>query len=217
MKRAVIRTGIAAALAATTLTATAGRFVGSSHDFSIGQLPGLREKCVVCHIPNRVNPIVPLWTSIGAATPAYPVYANGETPQAIQQPGMVSKVCLSCHDGALATDAFSNRSAASGTNSFFSRDLAHGHPIGLPYGASAAMVDPSVFDPTVRLVTIGTGDHVKSGSVLKMMLVDGFVECSSCHDPHNNYTVPAPLGAASNKLLKIQIFGSKICIACHDK
>ena len=69
----------------------------------------------------------------------------------------------------------------------------------------------SLFDPRAKTVTIGTGEQSKSGSIESVLLFDGKVECLSCHDAHNTFTV-GPL-----RLLKNPADGRAICLSCHVK
>jgi predicted CXXCH cytochrome family protein len=46
-----------------------------------------------------------------------------------------------------------------------------------------------------------------------MLLYGGKMECDSCHDVHNTFTV----GGLGSGLVKVDPSGSKICLACHNK
>lgn len=124
-------------------------------------------------------------------------------------------------------------------------DLSDDHPISIPYGAGgAASTDAdgpwSTFsDPDFKTIQkdtlngqpiwwVDTADGGGAGTREKKDLplytrnegtIQPFVECGSCHDPHNagsQQTNPAlPLSVA---FLRTDDNGaSKICVACHDK
>ncbi|MBF0135901.1 MAG: hypothetical protein HQL65_06650, partial [Magnetococcales bacterium] len=44
-------------------------------------------------------------------------------------------------------------------------------------------------------------------------VVQPFVECASCHDPHNDSTS----GAAQVAFLRRDNSSSQVCLACHNK
>ncbi|HXG57533.1 MAG TPA: cytochrome c3 family protein [Thermoanaerobaculia bacterium] len=46
------------------------------------------------------------------------------------------------------------------------------------------------------------------GSIESDLLVDGRIECTSCHNPHATET---------RSMLRIDNTGSRLCLACHDK
>ena len=208
---------LATMLLALAVPCAAGTLEGSPHDFSRRAWAPQGQLCVLCHTPVRVGGGVlaaPLWSRPGEA--GYRVYASPTLDAVPGQPGSLSKVCLSCHDGSVAVDSFGEM-APRGPVVAASRDLTGSHPIGLQYGRDLAHRDRSLFDPSLRLVTIGSGGKQKSGHVEGTLLYDGRLECSSCHDPHNIYTVPAGVPGQGNKLLKMGMGGSAICLACHDK
>jgi len=138
--------------------------------------------CVFCHTPHAADTSVgPLWNrALSNAT--YQTYVSGSldsgrpglnpsaTPQPLQQPNGVSKLCLSCHDGTMAIGAvnvlngtFTDRNPSTvdipmqgtgpggtmapgeGTTTGFTRyigtDLTNDHPISVRFDAALAAVD----------------------------------------------------------------------------
>jgi predicted CXXCH cytochrome family protein len=85
------------------------------------------------------------------------------------------------------------------------------HPIGLSYNTALAAQNGTLFDPSTKTVTIGSGGTLKTGTVDSIMLFSGQMECSSCHDVHNKFT------ADTTGLIKVSSTGSAICAACHNK
>ena len=92
-------------------------------------------------------------------------------------------------------------------------NLKASHPIGFTYNTALATADGSLFDPSTKTVTVGSGNQTKTGTVNAMLLYGGKMECDSCHDVHNTFTV----GGTGTGLVKVDPAGSKICLACHNK
>ena len=201
--------------------AFAGTIVGTDHDFSSSGFSG-GEICVVCHTPHNADTTVteaPLWNH-ELTSQTFDMYSS-PTLDAAQdaQPTGSSKLCLSCHDGATAVDAFGGNvgswfmtgPAAVGAND----DLTDDHPISITYDSALAGVDPGLFDPTAKSVTIGAGgDKTRTGTVADLMTPANKVQCSSCHDVHNNFVVP---GTNGDPFLLVSKAGSEICLTCHNK
>jgi len=163
-------------------------------------LPG-NQVCLPCHTPH--NALVSgegnvLWNHAETAE-TFTMYSSSAG-----QPEGTSKMCLSCHDGVTAVD---NYGGTGGTGivltggAALGSDLSNDHPIGIEYptGSPAEYNDPGTFapgingGPGVRLVTINSLDRV---------------ECSSCHEPHNN---------GLGNFLRVPIQESYICLQCHIK
>ncbi|MEN8205566.1 MAG: cytochrome c3 family protein [Pseudomonadota bacterium] len=119
-------------------------------------------------------------------------------------------------------------------------DLTDDHPISVQYGGGGALVtdpdgtftgllgDPDFNPPEKATVNtnpiwwvdsiVGTaGTREKTDMILyarnDLGTVQPFVECGSCHDPHNDTTK----GATSVAFLRITNTASQICTACHTK
>jgi predicted CXXCH cytochrome family protein len=127
------------------------------------------------------------------------------------QPGGVSKLCLSCHDGTVAVDSFGGSTGtilATGAV-LLGTDLSNDHPIGFTYDAALVSADPGLRAITTA-ATIGTGN---TGTIESKMLFAGKMECASCHDVHNSTSGTA----VEAKLLKITTVQSALCTTCHIK
>ncbi len=204
--------------------AAPGTILGSGHDFSTKGY-GSTEICVFCHTPHNANTSVtgaPLWNHALSAVASYTVYSSPSMNATTGQPGTISKLCLSCHDGTVAVDSFG---ALTGTHYVPATDnigsigaggagtggthLENDHPIGFIYNAALVTADPGLF-PTSKAVTIGSTKS-STGTISTKMLYSEQVECASCHDVHNTYTV------AGTGLLKVTTAGSALCLTCHDK
>lgn len=174
------------------------------------------EVCNICHAPHTSSTVYPLWNhSLTMAT--YTLYGSSTMNAIVGQPGSVSKLCLSCHDGTLAINDFVGHTGAtpttklSGGKNYMGTDLSNDHPVGITYDTALAASDGALFDPATKNVTIGSVIN-KTGTIAATMLVDGKVECTSCHDVHNIYTV-----GITKALIKVDLAGSAICLVCHNK
>jgi len=201
--------------------AGAGTIVGTKHDFSGSGFSG-GEICVVCHTPHHADTSVseaPLWNH-ALTSQTFAMYTS-PTLDAAQdaQPTGASKLCLSCHDGATAKDAFGGNTGSnimSGSAAVGSGDdLTDDHPISITFDTALSITDQGLFDPAAKTVTIGQGgDKTRTGTVSALMLPGDKVQCSSCHDVHNNFVVP---GTNGDPFLRVSKAGSALCLTCHNK
>jgi len=148
----------------------------------------------------------PLWNhEVTAST--FTAYDTPTMDATAGQPSGTSKLCLSCHDGTVAVDNYGG--ATGGTdlitgNKNLGTDLSGDHPVSFLYDAALATSDGELHDPTNT--NSGLGSTITSD-----LLVGNKVECSSCHDPHDN------VSAANGYLLRESQTGSALCLHCHDK
>ncbi|MBL8487634.1 MAG: hypothetical protein JNK22_11130 [Rhodocyclaceae bacterium] len=198
-------------------TAGAGTITGSAHDFSTKAWSGGRI-CVACHTPHKADTTTtdaPLWNHKNS-TATYTMYSSATLNATGLAVGGRSKLCLSCHDGTVAVDNFGGVATPStfitAANNL-GNNLGDDHPVGFAYNTALATADGSLEDPATKTVTIGTGTTTKTGTIASVMLFAGKMECSTCHDVHNTFTV----GAAGTGMVKISNAGSALCIACHKK
>lgn len=182
---------------------------GSAHDFKASAWNTTGQICIPCHAPhnNQNAGGSLLWnhdltTSLGATTtytlydsPTYDANGTGALATTTYDPAGVSKFCLSCHDGTIAIDAYTNHAGTafvSGVDNL-SNALGNDHPISF------------LFDAT--LVATDGGLKLPTGNV---KLFAGKMECASCHDVHNKYGNTAGLLNVSNA-------ASALCLSCHVK
>jgi predicted CXXCH cytochrome family protein len=174
---------------------------GSPHDFSQRSLP----TCGVCHTPHHALKTVtaaPLWNH-KMTERTYKVYQSATLDAQVGQPSEVSRLCLSCHDGSIAIDSFGERNGSQflavsdGAIAGDIEELSNDHPISFVYDSALASRDGELHDPSGRPRTTE-------------LLVEGKVECTSCHDVHNTK-------AKDLKLLRVNNNGSALCLTCHDK
>jgi predicted CXXCH cytochrome family protein len=173
----------------------AGTIVGSAHDFS-GTSWAQQQICLPCHTPHKADTTVtPLWNhQLSNAT--YTTYTSPYLLETPGTPGASSKLCLSCHDGTVAVDSYGGRTG----NVYISQqnnigtDLSNDHPIAITYGHK----NPA-----------NCANCHWSGATLQLPFYGGKVECATCHDPHNK--------GEGEKLLRITMNGSQLCLFCHGK
>jgi len=170
---------------------------------NLNNYPGVsiagNQVCLPCHTPHNALKSGEgnvLWNHEETAA-TFTMYSS-----AAGQPEGVSKLCLSCHDGVTALDSYGGDtgsvpltgSANVGT------DLSNDHPIGIEYPNDLDNYrDPSTFAAGINN---GPGVHlVDVSSVLR-------VECTSCHQVHNN---------GLGYFLNVPVLESYLCLQCHIK
>jgi predicted CXXCH cytochrome family protein len=165
------------------------------------QIPG-NQVCLPCHTPHNAllyGDENVLWNH-AETEETFVMYKS-----TAGQPEGVSKMCLGCHDGVTAID---NYGGNGGTGivltgaAALDADLRNDHPIGIEYPPPLLVDeynDSGTFLPGVgggagvRLVNVGGTDQV---------------ECTSCHNVHNN---------GLSKFLRVPLQESFICLQCHIK
>jgi len=201
-------------------TAAIGTIIGSKHDFSAtgtSDFAGTTTQvCVYCHAPHAATTVTPLWNHTESAA-TYTMYTSPTLDATMgTAPGNTSKLCLSCHDGTVAIDSFGGNTAPTGvkfsanSTKNLGTNLGNDHPIGFVYDTTLVGKDPGLADPATTNVTIGTSN---TGLLAAKMLINGQMECASCHDVHNSTSGTAQ----EDKLLRISSAGSALCVACHRK
>ena len=188
-------------------TALYGAITGSAHDFSNSGWNSTGRICIVCHAPHNNLDVTdgPLWNH-EITTATYTLYTSPTlTATDLEQPGGVSKLCLSCHDGTVAVDAFSGDAGSHtiGGSRNFGTDMSNDHPVSFTYDSSLATEDGGLYDPA------SAPSGVAGGTIDEDMLFAGRMECASCHDVHNKY--------GEESLLKVYNGGSALCLTCHAK
>ena len=224
MKRATVICTMVLPSALLVAGIAAAGVKGSKHDFS--QTAGAENNsCGACHTPHRTAPpkTAPLWNPQAdlarrfgttapqqARSPQQGRIRRGDQSRAnlptgrrriagrILDPGDGTMSCLRCHDGVLAGDMIPTVSAKRPVNTFHPRrrSVGHGqsnHPVGIRYPGF-----DHDYHPVTRVTSAGT-----------VVLPDGYVECLSCHDPHNEY--------GNEHMLVMSNAGSALCLTCHRK
>ncbi len=166
--------------------------------------------CIFCHTPHNANPGTPLWNHVLAESYQEPEYLFYSSPSSkAKRPSEImgsSRLCLSCHDGTIALGALINPvqsgtytvKTSSASLAYIGYDLSDDHPISI----EIPLENPEVHKPDpaspVKLERVGDQE---------------LVQCTSCHDPHDNTYEPF--------LVMDQVDGSgrggQLCIQCHAK
>lgn len=169
-----------------------------------------------------------LWNNESTSNGAtYRMYENGrgapqrgpKASQAIANgmtPGGISLLCLSCHDGSVAGNSYSNTlglmrfqnsgDATIGARYVIGRDnaLENHHPIGFDYDAVRAVDKEIRPADSAMLGNAGSvRDHLYGVANTQM-------ECGTCHSVHNT-------GNTGESLLWRSDMSSRLCLTCHDK
>lgn len=174
---------------------------GGAHDIKATDETGV---CVFCHTPHHASFDGPLWSrksNISIYTP----YVSPTIRANPQQPMGVSRLCLSCHDGTIALGTLLDDyelstlgplpppDADPRKNSNLGKDLRTSHPVSMTYGLAAEFYDKTTLEAKgIKLAE------------------DTYVECNSCHDPHNNQY--------GNFLVRdTAVQHDALCLDCHNK
>jgi predicted CXXCH cytochrome family protein len=228
-KKTTIKLAVSLLLAMLGFSTSASAGIqGSAHDFSNPAHAGWSggQICQPCHTPHNAKQglairIATLWShQLSAAN--YTLYSSDTLDTTPEQPRGTSKLCLSCHDGTIALDSFGAEAGGSNfipSGADLTTNLSDDHPIsiiwthqtlaGVPsdekcyYCHDNIGEDPAEF----RLPFYEYNGHTTG-------LYDAYLECSSCHDPHNNGDNGAD---AQPFLLRMSNAGSALCLQCHYK
>jgi predicted CXXCH cytochrome family protein len=193
---------------AASISSYAG-IAGSGHDFSSNAW-SRSQICLPCHAPhNNLNATGDLLWNHNPSSATYTAY-NSPTMNAADKgsaPSSLSKTCLSCHDGTIALDAYHGAPTPS-TSGNISGDanigtvLSNDHPVSITYDATTISADGN-------LAALSATTGITGKTTVASLLYSGKVECSSCHDVHNKYSVTGLL-VKSNA-------SSALCLTCHTK
>ncbi len=217
---------------------------GSIHDMNkyTGATPDNQGRvCAFCHTPHHAatdgNDYLPLWSHV-LPTTAYVPYNTATLDATIDPSTMMegpSKLCMSCHDGAIAVDthysttdngtkhlsgdSFGN--AALAENASLSND----HPIGFVFDAIAGgLADGTPGGTTdkdnyIKNSAAKYTDNPDTTMTIASRLYAGsqgsIMTCATCHDVHNKKNADDP--SKTNYLLLSPNTDSKLCLSCHIK
>ena len=185
------------------------------------------ELCRVCHVPHDHNRAQMygtnglLWNhEVSSAT--YTMYASNTLDGAIaSQPTGHSKLCLGCHDGTVAIDTFDKYTNTTTFIDDYSSDyqvpgalyqsggvldLGSTHPISIIYDEFA--------DPGLHPKTNPIGG---SGAIEDVLENGDTLQCSSCHDVHDQPGESVPGTHLLRVGQKAPATPSGLCLTCHIK
>lgn len=161
------------------------------------------QVCIFCHVPHNATLTAALWNR-RTPTNTYTPYSSTSSNTVPGQPNGSSLLCLSCHDGTIALGELTSRGATNVTmagatqfmpagGSNFGLNLSNHHPVSFVYNAALTVANPELANPATLL----TGVKLDAA---------GQVQCSSCHDAHND---------ANGKFLVKSNLASGLCVTCH--
>jgi predicted CXXCH cytochrome family protein len=199
---------ILSAAAAAPAAGQASSVVNGPHNLSTsgpGMLRATSEEqvCLFCHAPHNASMVQPLWNRYMPVN-AYTVYSSTALDALPAQPTGSSKMCLSCHDGTIAVGSVVSRNQtirmASGAtilpagDTNLGTDLSDDHPISFRFDSSLVGKDPKLANPHALPAQIALD-------------VNGELQCTSCHDPHDN---------SFGDFLVMGNSNSALCRSCHQ-
>jgi hypothetical protein len=219
---AVILSAFVAAVAYAGTTPGTG-VLNSPHDMNVvtGLSPDNQGRaCAFCHTPHHAVDLGgeynPLWshqpTALAGVIPYQSATFDAQQNGALIDPLIgPSRLCMSCHDGAIAPDQHYGSTNVAPTGRFASDDFAgypstvkniavglggnfaNDHPIG--FDIMQSMTDPDIYPdvPTVRTWLIAglPGTKVISEGLYKPTATstEKYMTCATCHDVHNKNNV----------------------------
>ncbi len=190
----------------------------TKHNLSIsspGSVHALTESdvCIFCHTPHHASATDgPLWNH-QMSTALYTPFSSPTLTAlnvTIGQPTGSSRLCLSCHDGTVALGLVNSRAGGIAMNNSISAaynlspNLASDHPISFVYDSALAAA-ASAYPAAGGLVDPGP----PGASLLPPEVVldnNGQMQCTTCHDPHNNQFT---------SFLVMDNSSSQLCVKCH--
>jgi len=200
--------------------------VHSKHDMNdVSNADTQNRVCAFCHTPHHAlddmqADYLPLWSheltslTFGHYETVTFDGRNNAQPDRLVGP---SRLCMSCHDGAVAVDQHygipgGDIRPADGWGDIgvaAAGDLTNDHPIGFNYewvtgeDLEIRPVTTPVSNPKVDIVQDLLYDHDGDGT-------KDIMTCSSCHDVHNT-------DANDDYFLYGYQANSEFCLICHDK
>lgn len=193
------------ALAGAQINALPTGDVLGVHDFSAGSSPmrgSNANACIYCHAPHNALSSVPLWNQT-LSTKQYTLNPSAtENPGTPTTVGKASTLCLSCHDGSVAvgqTVALGTLKMQGVLTDNLGTELQGSHPFSM---------QPQINDAPNLIPTLASSHTTKDATV---KLIDNNIECSTCHDVHNQYRDKR----SPEFLVRDNAYG-QLCFACHD-
>jgi len=196
------------------------------------------ELCRVCHIPHDHGRTAAymstglLWNRDLSTVTSWTPYDSGSLELPATSPDGLSLACLGCHDGLTSISAFDLHSAGNGGGDTLGPNVIGSSGAyaaaafnAIRFGDGTATTNDITSNHPISVVydsSVGTGMNDETstafdtGRVIEDRLdAAGKVQCSSCHDVHNN-------SVANEYLLRLPVIdggsgGSQLCLACHNK
>ncbi len=173
----------------------------SRHDLAIVLSTGYEgevndAQCIFCHPPRSQTLKIGLWNEAPAENLFDYPYGRQDEKGTPGKPDGSSLVCLGCHDGTIALgDILSRTQSISNSRDTKRTDLSDGHPISFSYDSTLVdkndeLENPKTLRQQVRLDTTGK------------------IQCTSCHDPHDD---------TNGNFLVMDNSSTALCVTCHKK
>jgi predicted CXXCH cytochrome family protein len=165
--------------------------------------------CTFCHAPHSgLGGISPLWNQKYSNAAYTPYTSSTYVEQGNTKPtlGVTSSLCLSCHDGTVGVGQSAAYAALPMVGSMnavdsFGTTLTGSHPFSL--------VLPIKDSPDLVASLVANGTTADPTGAVK--LINGNIECTSCHDPHNQ-----SIDKIAQNFLVRDGSNGQVCLACHD-
>ncbi len=176
----------------------------TNHNLSVygSEIRSISEEqvCIFCHATHGSENQTALWNRYDSPV-IYTLYGSPTMVSKTRQPGLNSRLCLSCHDGTVALGLVRSRE----------------NPIAFPVGLDKippehpGNLSGSLADDHPITLDFNTGHfeaYSCSGCHEFSSINNHSLECSSCHDPHDN--------TYGKFLVADPIYGG-LCLRCHSK
>ncbi len=175
------------------------------HNFS-GEpwLPAEANQCQPCHLSPTAGGVP--WNH---ELPTSTFTVSNSTLASIGQPNGSSAKCLGCHEGAPDGPAIDDFGGNTGGSEFvfgseaFGTNLKHHHPVSFAYDSALALSHGGLVDPLTAASGLPPG-----GTVAEDMLEEGLMQCTTCHNPHDN--------RFGQFLVAPVMDGGGLCATCHN-
>ncbi len=177
---------------------------------SPGPVSGGLPACQFCHAPHSgvngpTTPNTPLWSQKLSTEANYTLYTSPTIVNQEQEPtlGSASNLCLSCHDGTVAPGTNVPYGTLQMSGTMNTQDLF----IGTLQG-----IHPFNFKLPLNCANNNLLTSLCSGSTgnLAVPLINGNVQCNSCHNPHVQLIDPV-----QGDFLVMNNANSALCLSCH--
>jgi predicted CXXCH cytochrome family protein len=199
--------------AGAAMAGTRSSIVDTPHNLSVTGKSEIRSMtetrvCIFCHSSHNSSREGPLWNH--ETTPSqFRTYERSSMVSSPEAPNGATKLCLSCHDGTIAVGAIRNMSRTvamanvgpsgeipAGRRSNLGTDLSGTHPVSVKFAQRDALIKSGLRWPPF--------DAAKQVGVD----ADGYVQCTSCHDPHGSRSTKYPFWQKESF--------SEVCDVCHE-